>query len=365
MTRRERLPLSPRLLDWLRADPVWRTLPLLTRAEYRWRGHWGGVNARIGQARALQGDAPALAAPLFVLGPWRSGTTVLHELLVAATGRPAPMTWQCMDPTAFHLRATAPPGPVTLARPMDGLPVTATSPQEDEFALLGLGAPSAYRAFLMPHRLDELQLTLDPQYWIDEPTWLPLLEGFLQGVLRTAPEPASPLVLKSPNHSFRMRALLRRFPAAQAVWLARDPAEVLQSNRKMWQAMFAAYALTPAAPALLDSFLGVALERAASMLAECILQMPRDRLVVLRFEALRSRPAATVRAVLRRLRIADAPDGYALEAAIGRSAAGRIDRHDAPAAIAMRGALSALSAAHEAALASHGLDLDQAPPVQR
>jgi hypothetical protein len=365
MSSSARLPLSPALLDWLRADPAWRALPWATRAEYRWRAHWGGVNVRLGEARARQQPRPPLAAPLFVLGPWRSGTTVLHELIVAATGRPAPMTWQCMDPTAFHLRGSPPAGPVALARPMDGLPVTATSPQEDEFALLGLGAPSAYRAFLMPHRLGELQNTLDPQYWLDEPTWLSLLEGFLQGVLRTASARDRPLVLKSPNHSYRMRALLRRFPDAQAVWLVRDPILVLHSNRKMWQAMFVAYALTAAPPGALDAFLHLALERAAQALDECTATLPPERLVVVRHEDLSAAPASVVRTVLGRLGLSEALDEPALARAIERCSGGRIDRYPklppAPAAPA----LAALARSHEAALISHGVRADQAPPAGR
>ena len=97
----------------------------------------------------------------------------MHELLTAATGWPTPLTWQCMNATAFQL-LPAPPAQSGVARPMDGLEISPLSPQEDEFALLSLGVDSAYRGFLMPERLPELLHTLDPAYWQRHAaTWLP------------------------------------------------------------------------------------------------------------------------------------------------------------------------------------------------
>lgn len=351
----QRLPISPPLLGWLRAHQSWQQVPLARRAALHWASMWGGINLRLSEARQRQQPAPPVPAPLFVLGAWRSGTTVLHELIVAASGRAAPRTWQCMDPTAFRLHAAPPDTRISIARPMDGLQVASGSPQEDEFALLGLGVASAYRAFLMPQRIDELHGTLDAQAWCDDGAWLPAWERFLQAVVGSS---ARGPVLKSPNHSWRMRALRRRWPQAQAVWIVRDPAQVLASNRKMWRAMFSAYALVAAddsAFAALDRFLLHALDRAAAALSECAATMPREQFVVVTHEALLAEPEATVRALLQRLDAQAAVDAVALASAMRLSASGRVERYNVSAADAAEPALQALAAAQATAVASHGL----------
>src|SRR5690349_24370902 len=73
-----------------------------------------------------------------VLGYWRSGTTLLHELLCLDKRYTYPTTHACMNPHHFlfsEASALASGGP-TAQRPMDEMEVRASSPQEDEFALL-------------------------------------------------------------------------------------------------------------------------------------------------------------------------------------------------------------------------------------
>jgi hypothetical protein len=346
------LALTPPLLDWLAEDPSWSGQPRSWRAAQRWRAFWSGLNAR--QSEAL-GDHPLqIEDPIFIVGPWRSGTTVMHELLTAATGCATPLTWQCMNAPAFRL-AARPPADVAIARPMDGLSIGALSPQEDEFALLSLGVDSAYRGFLMPHRLPALHHTLDPQHWLANPAWLKPWEAFLAGVLRTAPEP-QPLILKSPNHSFRLPALLKRFPRARVVWMAREPGEVFNSNRKMWQSMFAAHGLTAALPQLLDEFLIEASRQAALVLAGCAQALPEAQFAVCTQEALQRAPRACVAELSARLALPQAGDAAGLERAIAKTGEGRVEHYGKAWPAAAEAALARLQESQHLALASHGLD---------
>src|SRR5262249_32934106 len=41
---------------------------------------------------------PIRHAPLFILGHWRSGTTLLHELLILDPRHAFPTTYQCLEP---------------------------------------------------------------------------------------------------------------------------------------------------------------------------------------------------------------------------------------------------------------------------
>src|SRR5690606_26880326 len=87
--------------------------------------------------------------PIFIIGHWRSGTTLLHELLVLDERLSSPSTFQCFAPHHFLLTEWffrgfcrwLLPG----QRPMDNMAAGWDRPQEDEFALVNLGLPSPYR----------------------------------------------------------------------------------------------------------------------------------------------------------------------------------------------------------------------------
>ena len=348
------LALSQPLLRWLREDPAWAALPLAQRARLAWQARWGSINSGVARALAAQGTLVALEDPVLIVGPWRSGTTVMHELLGAALGSTTPLTWQCMDACSFELlphRHRGGRDPV-VARPMDGLQISGESPQEDEFALLALGIDSAYRAFWMPQRIGELQHTLDPQYWLDQPQWLDAWEAFLRGVLRTATLPRQPLILKSPNHTYRLRAILQRFPRTHVVWMARDPAAIWHSNRKMWSSMFAAHGLSASNSDALDAFLVRALEEAASTLDWCSQNLDHARWTVVRQEALQADPVATMQGVQRALELQRETNSAAFDAAVARIGSGRVERYaQAPPPVALP-AIEALRGAQDAALAA-------------
>lgn len=315
------------LLQWLQQGNAWAGLPWSARAQLRWRSTWATINRRLSEARVA--DAAPLAAPIFIVGPWRSGTTVMHELLTAATGLPTPLTWQCMNASAFQL-LPAPPQRSGVARPMDGLEISALSPQEDEFALLTLGVDSAYRGFLMPERLPELRHTLHPAHWDAQAAqWLPRFERFLAGVLASGGQAGQRLILKSPNHSFRLPALLRRFPEAEVIWMARDAATVFHSNVKMWRAMFAEHQLTHGPAPGLDAFLGEALQGCADVLGQLGASgLPTQHWVVCPQTELAAQPRETLARVMRALNLPLAQPA-ALDAALARVGQGRIDHYTA------------------------------------
>lgn len=311
------------LQAWLGADPAWRSLPPAWRWGHAWRAAWGSLNARLSAAVADSAHDQPLRDPLLIAGPWRSGTTVMHELLAAASGCATPRTWQCMNACAFQLQPHAPRAGA-MARPMDGLEIRPDSPQEDEFALLTLGVPSAYRTFLMPHRIAELMPTIDPAYWAADTAWLVPWERFLRGVLRTGGQARQPLILKSPSHTYRLPAILKRFPATRVVWMARPAAEVFLSNRQMWRTMIDAYGLTPPDLTALDTFLARALQAASGMLDWCEAQLPTGQWFMVRQQQLLAQPEQTLNASWARLGFDAPPDRIALSAAIDRNDIGHV-----------------------------------------
>jgi hypothetical protein len=322
------LAMSRELLGWLREDPQWAALDWRLRAALAWKARWGTINARLSEVQTSSTSAPPRPlSPLLILGPWRSGTTVMHELLTAATGLPTPLTWQCMNACAFRLTGAdrARRSTVLIARPMDGLALSAESPQEDEFALLALGLPSAYRAFLMPHRIMEMLPMLDAGFWLRNPQWLRPWESFMQAVLAGSGSADNRLILKSPNHSFRVQAILQRFPQTKVVWMLRDPLDIFHSNRKMWRAMFVEHGLTTYDPDSLDAYLSKALLASADALRWAASTIGSEQFVSCSQQALRQQPEVELARVLQVLRLTDKLKPAALHRAIELTRVGKTE----------------------------------------
>ncbi len=313
------------LRRWLAAGgPPRRASPLRSRARA----------LAFEAARALQERlppaAPLSAEPLFILGFWRSGTTLLHELVAALPGWVAPQTWQCFRPAT--LRLLPPPPARATARPMDGRSVATDSPQEDEFALLLLGVPSLYRGFLDPRRLDELAPLLAGA---DADRWLPPFEALARAWLADRP---GRLVVKSPTHLFRQASLRARWPGAPLLVPLREPAATYASALAMWRDMVALHGLWPAPEGALEAWLARTLAAAARhMEALAAAASAGAPVAACRLERLAAEPVAVVAALLGRVGLA--PDA-AGEAALVRAAAalpGRMRQHTAEAAPAAAG----------------------------
>jgi hypothetical protein len=180
------------------------------------------------------------APPVFVLGHWRTGTTLLHEYLVLDPRHTSPTTLQCVAPGHFLLTEglfkTYGNFLVPDRRPMDNMAVGWDKPQEDEFALCLLGQPSPYADLAFPNRPPtypgslDLSVLLPPQLV----RWKRTLMSFLQ--LLTFRDPRR-LVLKSPPHTARVRVLLEMFPDARFVHIVRDPYVVFPSTLNLWKSL--------------------------------------------------------------------------------------------------------------------------------
>jgi hypothetical protein len=207
----------------------------------------------------------------------------------------------------------------------------------------------------MPHRIDELRTALDPDYWLANSQWLGHWEGFLHGVLRATPGARQPLLLKSPNHTFRVRSILKHFPRSRLVWMARDPSDVFHSNRKMWLQMFETHGVTAPDPAALDHFLIDAFEKTADALAWCDTHLPIEQLVVVRHDELLAEPEAVVQAVWRRLGNGRPSQAAALREAVQRTRQGRVETYAATIPANALRAVSALAGAQDRAAMRRGV----------
>ena len=182
-----------------------------------------------------------VAPPIFVLGHWRTGTTLLHELLVLDPLFTSPTTLQCVAPCHSLLSEnffkTYCNFLVPDKRPMDNMAVGWDRPQEDEFALCLLGEPSTYADWAFPDRPPMYPGALDLS-GLTRPQlrrWKRTLLRFLKTLTFRDPRR---LVLKSPPHTARVKVLLEMFPDARFVHIVRDPYVVFSSTVKLWKSLY-------------------------------------------------------------------------------------------------------------------------------
>ena len=227
-----------KLTDWiLEGGPATRRAPLLN-ARLRWNAFWFDRNLAFNNTRLNVAELPG--DPVFIVGMWRTGSSLLHTRLCEQAQWSTPLTWQCFNPSSLLLGS--PSRERSVRRPMDEGVITTFSPQEDEFASLLLGEDSLYRIFIDPRRADTQSALLER--WLQPAPGKAALtlrwDDFLRGVLTLAP---GRLLLKSPNHTFRLPWLAARFPNARFIWLTRKSEGLIESNYKMWLAMANSYAL--------------------------------------------------------------------------------------------------------------------------
>lgn len=280
------------------------------------------LQAALVEALAKRAALPAVAEapqrPVFIVAPFRSGTTLLHRLLAEDHRLRAPRTFEVSlarlpgnpDPriaaTGAYLDRIAKRSP-EVARLH---PVGAELPEE----CFGLLEPS----FLSPSFLFWAPL---PGYfrWLDArgpSDWQRAYDCYAAGLAGLGG--GGRWLLKSPVHQWGLAALLDRFPEAQVIQIHRDSPAVFASFRKLVAAHHRIYRAVPedaTAGDFVEAVLRTGMERAAEAR-----RMHGDaRFIDLSFEALVADPLATVRKLWPRLGLAE--DTGAL-ARMARSLAG-------------------------------------------
>lgn len=178
--------------------------------------------------------------PIFILGHWRSGTTLLHEMMIRDPRFGFATSYECFMPSNFLITEWASPLFnifMPSKRPMDNMPSGWHHPQEDEFALCNLGAGSPYTMLAFPNNPRRDSKFLDFVGVTPEETsrWQHLFRWFVQ---RVAHRTKKQLVFKSPPHTARIKQLLEMYPRAKFVHIVRDPLSVYPSSTRLWRSLW-------------------------------------------------------------------------------------------------------------------------------
>lgn len=191
-------------------------------------------------------------SPVFVIGHWRSGTTMLHNLLSLDPRFVTPNLYQVTFPGHFLVTESwlAPLTSWTLpkTRPMDEVEVTWQTPQEDEIGIClnSLLSPYIQTAFHDHRSLWEPLLDFKSLPESVRNRWKQAFMRLLQKVM--VRHPGKQLLLKSPTHTFRIALLRELFPEAKFVYIQRNPYRVVPSTVHTRKALFNENGLQPFTP---------------------------------------------------------------------------------------------------------------------
>ena len=175
----------------------------------------------------------AIAAPVFIIGLPRTGTTLLHGLLTEDTATRAPLTWEVMYPAGFEPL----PAEIRRIRARTANRLTWANRLAPEFKRIHPIAPDLAQEciaitanvfmsiqFHTTHRVPSYQTWFEST---DQGLAYDFHYRFLQQLQSRGA--GRRWVLKAPGHLFGLRALLQRYPDAKIIQTHRDPLRVMAS----------------------------------------------------------------------------------------------------------------------------------------
>ncbi len=172
--------------------------------------------------------------PVFIVGFWRSGTTLLHSLLCQDRRAGYVTTFHGVFPnlvlSRFKWLKEFTNRFLPKERPFDSYPMDMDFPQEEEFAMMSLQPKSLYRFFYFPKDLADIyenDLYFERLPSVHRKRWereyLSLIDN---AMLNTGGER---YMSKNPCNIFRIRTLKGLFPDARFIFIYRDPYLVVES----------------------------------------------------------------------------------------------------------------------------------------
>ncbi len=180
-------------------------------------------------------NTPVPDDPVIIIGHWRTGSTLLHQLMSLDKNLTAPSVFQVSLPDSFlvsekYYRPVM-SSMMSATRPMDNVKLGFDEPQEDEYALLKLTADSPLKHIIF-HREDDYFLKQYNDYQPEnKEAWKEAIIRFCRKLYYKSQKR---ILLKNPFHSLRVELLREAFPNARFIHIHRHPYKVIPSTINMW-----------------------------------------------------------------------------------------------------------------------------------
>ncbi|MEE4259199.1 MAG: sulfotransferase [Bacteroidales bacterium] len=196
-------------------------------------------------------------APIFIVAFWRSGTTLLHNLLCQNPEFAFVSTFQTVFPNhtlsnQWWLKHVASPF-LPEYRPADKVKFEWENPQEEELALGNMQETSFYNFMYFPNDFKEYVekgLLIDGLSDDELKTW----EDAYCRLIKTAliNSGGNRFISKNPPNAFRIKQFLKMFPDAKFINITRNKDEVIFSFKRFMIEVLKGTALQDFEPDMID-----------------------------------------------------------------------------------------------------------------
>jgi hypothetical protein len=245
--------------------------------------------------------------PIIIIGHWRTGTTYLHELIshdpqfcfVTLWNTLLPDSFLILDPFKRFLSNFLPK-----KRPMDEISVFMDGPYEEEAAIAVLSPWSFFHCLHFARNAEEqYQKSIHFKGLSDSEIeqWKNNYFKFMKTV--TYANNGKKLLLKNPANTPRIKTLLEIFPEAKFIHIYRNPYKVYLSTIKMRNRVLDKLALQNASIKEIENQVIENYIRLMNSFFEQEKQIPKDRIVDVRYEDLVADPIKQVKLIYSKLKI--------------------------------------------------------------
>jgi omega-hydroxy-beta-dihydromenaquinone-9 sulfotransferase len=244
--------------------------------------------------------------PVFIIGHWRTGTTLLHKLMSLDPNLIAPTLFHVAIPdgflTSYRFYRPVMKMMVSPYRPMDMVKMGIDEPQEDEYALLRLTGYSPLTHLIFPesgkYYLDSVDSYLPEHLNIKE--WE---EAYLHFFRKLHLLSGKRVVSKNPFNSMRIKELRTIFPGARFIHIYRNPFCVIPSTRNMFRIVQRQNNLNknmhdPTIPEVTAVF-----DRIMTSIRKSLSSLPAETYYEIRFEGLESNPVESLKGIYSHFRL--------------------------------------------------------------
>jgi len=268
------------------ASPLWAPLRLAERVRYGRRVHRTAITH----------------PPVFIIGHWRTGTTLVHYLMSQDPNFGFVPLFQTLAPASFlagrRILRPLMAGLVPKKRPMDDMDLALDLPQEEEYALCNLCPYSFYVGWYFPKRMRELfqkYVLFDGVSGSVVSDW----QSVYLSVLKKATWSAGgkPLLLKNPANTARIPQLLDLFPDARFIHVYRDPYVVYKSTQHFHRTVIDLIGLQKLDDGEIRENVLLFYRQLMERFFEDRRRIPGGRLAEIRYEDLERQPAAELERV--------------------------------------------------------------------
>ncbi|MBN1197839.1 MAG: sulfotransferase [Bacteroidales bacterium] len=296
------------LIRLLSRNPVGWTPETISRVLFLLQSSlWSSLFSRIEAItyREALRNTPVPPDPIFIIGHWRTGSTLLHQLMAQDPELVAPTLFQVALPENFFVsyRFYQPIFRMLMGstRPMDNVSIGMDEPQEDEYAIFRLTTQSPLEQLIFPSSRSYF-LTRAP--FLPEDDFLDQWGSSLQHFYRKLHLASGKRIIsKNPFNSFRIPLLVKLFPQAKFIHITRHPYAVVPSTRHLWEIVQKQNVLNNKGYIPTVEEVSSFFSRMSETITAELLLLSREKFAEIRYEDLEQNPVSVLRLLYRKLQL--------------------------------------------------------------